>query len=199
MDCYNITNEAYNRYVNELAELWKGVNFGAKKEKIESFCSLLNPQSKILDLACGTGRDSGYFGRMGFRCIGVDRSSSMLKLARQRHPEMGFFLMDMRYFSFTSNSFDGIWCRGAIPHINGDDLPEVLRQVKQTLRPRGIFYVSVISAVNKGISRIGNTRAKVYFNGVGPESFEAIMQDLKFVIKRKWISEELWASYIYSR
>lgn len=43
---------------------------------------LLPPQSRVLDLACGAGRHMQWFAENGHTCLGVDRSSEALQVAK---------------------------------------------------------------------------------------------------------------------
>ena len=43
---------------------------------------LLPPQSRVLDLACGAGRHMRWLAENGHRCVGVDRSSEALQVAK---------------------------------------------------------------------------------------------------------------------
>jgi len=43
----------------------------------------------ILDIGCGTGGNTGAFGK-GYRCVGVDASSTAIDLARKDHPGVEF-------------------------------------------------------------------------------------------------------------
>jgi 2-polyprenyl-3-methyl-5-hydroxy-6-metoxy-1,4-benzoquinol methylase len=42
------------------------------------------PPAQLLDIGCGTGIDAAYFARRGYIVTGIDRSSEMVNVARQR-------------------------------------------------------------------------------------------------------------------
>ena len=44
---------------------------------------------RILDLGCGTGGHALVLARRGYRITGVDRSASMLEIARRKAKEVG--------------------------------------------------------------------------------------------------------------
>jgi SAM-dependent methyltransferase len=70
----------------------------------------LAPGAKVLDLCCGVGRHSLEFARRGYAVIGVDRTGSYLRRAREAAIKDGlaveFVESDMRAFS-RSGTFDG--------------------------------------------------------------------------------------------
>jgi ubiquinone/menaquinone biosynthesis C-methylase UbiE len=57
-----------------------------------SLISMLAPQRGecILDLGCGTGDLAAELARLGAKTTGIDFSSSMIELARSKHPGLEF-------------------------------------------------------------------------------------------------------------
>ncbi|MGX7680798.1 class I SAM-dependent methyltransferase [Jatrophihabitans sp. DSM 45814] len=61
-----------------------------------NFCrSLVNPGARILDAGCGTGRVSIRLAELGFDCVGADADASMLAVARDRAPQIAWYLTDL--------------------------------------------------------------------------------------------------------
>lgn len=48
--------------------------------------------SLIIDVGCGNGRDSLYFGRHGFTVIGIDRSEKAISLCKKNAPKNCLFM-----------------------------------------------------------------------------------------------------------
>lgn len=69
----------------------------------------LQPNSRILDIACGTGRHAISFAQKGFRVTGIDLNSKILEIAvknsREKNLIIDFLNADMRNFSL-ENKFD---------------------------------------------------------------------------------------------
>ena len=67
----------------------------------------INPGSKVLDMACGTGRHSILFARKGFDITAIDLSKNLLSIARQAAYEenlkINFIRSDIRHFSLTND------------------------------------------------------------------------------------------------
>ncbi len=69
-------------YYNQNAEEYfnKTVNV-SMQELYDQFEAYLKPGDKILDLGCGSGRDSRYFLSKGYDVVSVDGSKAMCNLA----------------------------------------------------------------------------------------------------------------------
>ena len=105
---------------------------------------LLSPQPGeiILDAGCGTGRNLGPIIAAGSHPIGMDFSLGMLRVARQKHPEVPLVRADLqRKFPFSDCSFDAVLCALIGEHLV--DLPTVFREIHRTLKPGGRFIFSV--------------------------------------------------------
>lgn len=110
----------------------------------------LEPNDHILDLCCGQGRHSIELARRGFRnVVGVDRSRSLIRLARKRATELGlsveFHEGDARKFKLPESRFH---CVAILGNSFGyfareeDDLA-VLRSVYRVLRSGGTLVLDV--------------------------------------------------------
>lgn len=61
----------------------------------------------LLDIGCGTGFFTAWFGEIGFRAVGIDSSESMLQFARQKYGNgIEFMLADAGKLPFDDRSFD---------------------------------------------------------------------------------------------
>jgi SAM-dependent methyltransferase len=92
----------------------------------------------LLDLGCGTGRDSLHFLKMGFDVTLVDGSEKMCECAskltgtKARH----LFFEDLDYIE----SFDSVWACASLLHLTKKDLPGVIEKVRSSIKPGGIFF-----------------------------------------------------------
>ena len=88
------------------------ISFGTHKTIKEKAIKALNikPNSKVLDLCCGTGDLAGIIKQIEPTCdvIGVDFSRQMLEIARKKQPNITFWEADATNLSFEKNSFDYI-------------------------------------------------------------------------------------------
>ena len=81
------------RYVNfKLGRLTDEFIYGRYQifEEVKKDLERLNPNSKVLDLGCGTGHLSQYIKDMGFEVIGLDPSLKMLEFAKNNFLDISF-------------------------------------------------------------------------------------------------------------
>jgi RimJ/RimL family protein N-acetyltransferase len=77
-----------------IAHLWLDVSaYGFAQ--VERAAAFVKRKGDTLDVGCGTGRLMGLLGKHGFRTDGIDFSTAMIALARQRHPEARLFHADI--------------------------------------------------------------------------------------------------------
>lgn len=94
-----------------------------------------------LDVACGTGRHLEFL-RRNYSVMGVDVSPEMLRVARQRLPEVRLVRADMRTFRL-GRSFDVVSCLfGAVGHLRTEhDLGVTFANFARHLNPGGVALV----------------------------------------------------------
>jgi ubiquinone/menaquinone biosynthesis C-methylase UbiE len=87
------------------------------EQDLKDFLSLVPKQAKILDAGCGSGHVTRYLGSMGFQPTGLDLSTRMLTIARQKAPQLDFVQADLRSMGLESESFDAVISLFAIIHV----------------------------------------------------------------------------------
>lgn len=88
---------------------------------LDRFAALLPAGGTILDLGCGMAEPiARYFIECGFAVTGVDSSSSLIAICRQRFPEREWIVSDMRELSL-GRRFDGILAWHSFFHLRPDD------------------------------------------------------------------------------
>jgi SAM-dependent methyltransferase len=112
-------------------------------EQRKHFVSLLPKSGKILDVGCGSGRDSSYFSDLGFQVIGVDLSEKLLEIARINDPKTTFICADIRHLFFENVLFDGLWSCASLLHIKHNEVLETLRSWQRLLKTAGILFIHV--------------------------------------------------------
>jgi len=116
----------------------------------------LQPGTTLLDVGCGTGRHSVPLAGLGCRVTGLDVSTSMLKIARERAAAAGVQVEWVRADAVDfvrPEAFDAVacLCEGAICLLGPDDDPlehdvAILRNVERSLRPAGRLLLNVLNA-----------------------------------------------------
>lgn len=119
--------------------------FSNPSDYIDEFLSLIPKNGKILDVGCGPGIDANYMVSKGFKVTGIDLSEKMLKLAKQKFPNINFKLSDIRKLDFLENSFDGIFASFSLIHIPKKDIPLTLKNLYKILKEGGVIYIAIQS------------------------------------------------------
>lgn len=101
--------------------------------------------ARVLDLCCGAGHFSAWLCVHGPRVTGVDASSSLIALARQRVPHADFCVNDMRSFRLPS-AFDAAVCfyNSVNQLLTPDGLAEMFGSVRRHLLPGGRFLFDLV-------------------------------------------------------
>lgn len=97
-------------------------------------------EGKILDLGCGSGRDSKYFLDSGFELVAMDISEELGKRASE-YIGQKVIIQDMRNLHY-QNEFIGIWACASLLHLDEDEIVETLRKIFKSLKRDGIVYIS---------------------------------------------------------
>lgn len=97
----------------------------------------LPPPARIADLGCGTGVFSGLLRRRGFDVSGVDLSPALIRIARDKYPDIAFLEGDVERLPFADASFDGVLLAGVLHHL--PDRDACAAEAHRILRPGGRF------------------------------------------------------------
>jgi len=118
---------------------------------------LTNPEMKILDVGCGTGRHAINLAMKGYKYItAIDLSPSMIKTAERAAEEknvwVDFRVCDARELPF-ENEFDAAicLCEGAFGLLENDyENYKVLKAIHRSLKKHGIFILTTLNLFRDG-------------------------------------------------
>lgn len=104
------------------------------------FEELLPQGARILDLGCGSGRDSRYFSQRGYEVVAVDPSPSMCEHTRSivKISVLQLKAEDINFY----NEFDAIWACASLLHVPYDKQKDTMRKIGIALKAKGICYCS---------------------------------------------------------
>lgn len=118
-------------------------------EIMQEFVKLLPEDAEVLDLGCGSGRDTKALEEHGFYVTPMDGSAKMCELAEiytdREVLHLTFEEMDFR------EVFDGIWACASLVHVPGEDMQRILGKVLEALKPGGVLYFSVYEGERDGV------------------------------------------------
>jgi len=147
----------------------------------------------LLDIGCGTGKNSNYFASLGNSATGLDISETAIKLAKTRADEekanANYLEHDMgSLYPLKDSSFDI-----AIDIMSSNSLDEAGREtyfteVQRTLKPQGYLFV-------KALCKESDQNAKKLLKeNPGKEKDTYIMPELG-LIERVWEREDFEENY----
>ncbi|MCC2596556.1 class I SAM-dependent methyltransferase [Pusillimonas sp. MFBS29] len=99
------------------------------------------PPFTLLDLGCGPGRDLKTFSALGHHAIGLDGSERFVEMARS---DTGCEVWHQNFLDLQlpAGYFDGIFANAVLFHVPLQAVPQVLRRLHATLKPRGVLFSS---------------------------------------------------------
>ena len=109
-------------YYDRMAEAyWDGTRDHDVSQNYTAFLDAIenDPPYSILDLGCGPGRDLHHFRLLG-EVLHQDFLTMILPESR----------------------FDGVFANASLFHVPSRELPRVLLELSETLRPRGVLFCS---------------------------------------------------------
>jgi SAM-dependent methyltransferase len=135
---YNAGAELYNAHVSEETES----PFHTYYEKPAIRAELPNLKGlSVISLGCGNGADARWLKDNGAeRVVGVDISSGLIDIAKAKHPDIEFQVMDIEALDFPDESFDLVYSSLVLHYL--DTWTKVLRDVRKILKPGGKFIFS---------------------------------------------------------
>lgn len=130
---------AYDTVAENYAELVQvaDVEAGLDLAMLEDFAARVRGRGRVLDAGCGPGRMTRYLADRGVDMFGVDLSPEMVRIARDRHPDLAFAEGSIDALDVAPDSVAGVLAWYSIIHTPPADLPTVVGEFLRVLEPGG--------------------------------------------------------------
>ncbi|MDO5520182.1 MAG: class I SAM-dependent methyltransferase [bacterium] len=127
----------YDKKENDFSER----TFIDNVEEIQKrFIHMLPENAVIMDLGCGSGRNTLYFKNHGLTVLPVEGSRVLCNIAAKH---TGLKVRHMRVLELNEvNRFDGIWASSSFIHLSYEEIIDVLHKVFRALKPGGVLYMA---------------------------------------------------------
>jgi ubiquinone/menaquinone biosynthesis C-methylase UbiE len=156
-DAYNEWSKQYDHTQNKTRDL----DAIATRKTLSAYSF-----STVIELGCGTGKNTRFFLEKADWVIGIDFSENMLEKAREKYSgeKVEFRKGDLtKNWNLKNQCADLITCHLLLEHIK--DLDVVYSQAYETLKPGGLFFVSELHPFKQYLG----SKARYDINGVTKE------------------------------
>jgi SAM-dependent methyltransferase len=144
------------------------------------FLPLVGAEGRILDLGCGSGRDTKYFVDLGYKVDAIDASKEMVRLAsiksglEVKHMSFELFSPDLQY--------DGIWACASLLHVEPKALKSMFVHISHWLNVSGVLYASF--KYGDGV-RVKDGRT---FTDMDEHQLKVLLSAADLILKESWVT-----------
>lgn len=109
-----------------------------------------NNYNKILDLGCGTGRNSLFFAQHGFEVFASDISKKSIealknKMHRKNVSNINIYNFGFENILFEEKFFDVVVCTSVLHHARLKDIEKGMKEIYRVLKPKGCLILDILS------------------------------------------------------
>ena len=97
------------------------------------------PETKVLDLCCGSGQTTRFLVARSRHVTGLDASPRSIQRAQQNVPEAEYVQAFAEAMPLADNHFDLVHTSAALHEMEPAQLEQILQQVHRVLKPGGCF------------------------------------------------------------
>ena len=138
-----ITEVTLRHYDQRAEDFWQGTRDHDVSQNIQALLRYIEgePPFTILEFGCGPGRDLKTIAGLGHVAIGLEGAPRFVEMARA-YSGCDVWRQDFLKLKLPNRHFDGVFANAALFHVPSQELPRVLRELHETLKPRGVLFSS---------------------------------------------------------
>ncbi len=103
---------------------------------------IIDKKGLILEAGCGAGRVLNYYYKLGYKVVGIDFISEVIKKINKVHPYIKAEEGDIRNLRFNDNYFQYVLAFGLYHNLNISDLNTSLKETFRVMKNRGKIVAS---------------------------------------------------------
>jgi SAM-dependent methyltransferase len=138
-----ISDRTLEHYDRHAESFWRGTRDHDVSQNIAALLRHIEgtPPFVVLDFGCGPGRDLKALSERGHLAVGLDGSARFVEMARA-WSGCEVLHQDFLRLDLPAGRFDGVFANAALFHVPAQELPRVLRELRASLKPRGVLFSS---------------------------------------------------------
>ena len=170
---------------DQITHLWQSEKFNLANgiEAHKRALSFVKHRGRALDVGCGcTGRFIDFLQQEDFTPEGVDISDAMLRLAKQKHPDVTFHHQDICQWQL-SEKYDFITAWDSIWHIPLAQQESVMTKLIGSLNKGGVLIFSFGGTDEPGEHTDSFMGPEIYYSTLGTRGFLSLLITLGAVCR----------------
>lgn len=116
-------------------------------QKIENY---IEPEAKILDVGCASGRLYDFFKSRKCRYYGIDVNESAIQEAKKRYGTETFQVNDAEKMNFSNSFFDIVIAQGTFACMDLNGRINTLREVTRVAKNNAILHITELNLLDDG-------------------------------------------------
>jgi len=142
-DLNPISAVTLSHYNQRAEDFWQGTRGHDVQQNIEALLRHIEgePPYTILDFGCGPGRDLMTLSNLGHVAVGLEGALRFVEMA-VGYTGCDVWHQDFLKLDLPNGYFDGIYANASLFHVPSNELPRVLRELRASLKPRGVLFSS---------------------------------------------------------
>lgn len=133
MDYISLNKDTYDAIASQFSGtrdyLW---------EDLKMLEQYVRPNCAIVDIGCGNGRLYQLFQKSQCFYLGIDQSTALISLAKNKFTHAKFEVQEMTSLSLKSNFFDQAWLMASFHHLpDADSRIDTLKTIRTSLKKEG--------------------------------------------------------------
>ncbi|NLJ95620.1 MAG: class I SAM-dependent methyltransferase [Clostridiales bacterium] len=150
----------------------------------DRFLNYVAPTGHVMDLGCGSGRDSLFFLQHNYIVDALDSSKKLCELVNKK---IGIKPLNCRIQDWKPNiRYDGIWACASLLHLKSDEFETFIRNLQIYLNIHGVLFASVKNGIPTGVCDDGR-----YYQNYTEASIKNIIdKNPALSLKELWYSQD---------